>query len=81
MIIEDPEVRKKLTPASWGQTQIEDASHLLVFCGNTSVTPELIDEFINIKSEVQGIDKSGLKGYGDFILGKMKDLSTEQITN
>jgi nitroreductase len=30
-IIENPEVRAKLQPVSWGQSQIVDASHLFVF--------------------------------------------------
>ncbi len=32
LIIEDQETREKLKPASWGQSQISNASHLLVFC-------------------------------------------------
>ena len=31
LIVENPEVRAKLQPASWGQSQIVDASHLFVF--------------------------------------------------
>ena len=29
IIVENPELRAQLQPASWGQTQIVDASHLL----------------------------------------------------
>ena len=36
-IIENPEVRAKLQPVSWGQSQIVDASHLFVFANIVDV--------------------------------------------
>ena len=36
-IVENPEVRAKLQPVSWGQSQIVDASHLLVFANIVDV--------------------------------------------
>ena len=65
--IEDKAIREKLLPASWGQTQISDASHLLVFCGYADVKDEHVDEYMNLKAEVSNIDVANLKGYGDFV--------------
>tara|TARA_R110002050_G_C8962575_1_gene514671 strand:+ start:17986 stop:18615 length:630 start_codon:yes stop_codon:yes gene_type:complete len=67
LIVENPAVREQLLPASWGQVQITQASHLLVFCSNTKVTPENIDTYLKLKSEVQGIDLENLAGYGEFM--------------
>ncbi len=78
LIIEDAELKAKLQPASWGQTQIVDASHLFVFCHFTEVKPHHIDDFISLKSAVQGMDITELKGYGDFVKSKMSGFSPEQ---
>lgn len=67
LIVEDRAMREKLRPASWGQSQISDASHLLVFCNYTEVNEEHIDSFVKIKAEVRNKPYEALKGYGDYI--------------
>ena len=39
VVVNDPDVRAKLRPASWGQPQITDASHLVVFATKTDMSP------------------------------------------
>jgi len=75
--IEDKDLRDKLKPASWDQPQITDASHLLVFCGYADVKDEHIDEYMNLKADTQNLDVEMLKGYGDFVKGKMKEFPVE----
>jgi len=76
--IRNAALREELKPASWGQPQITDASHLLVFCNYADVKDEHIDEYVALKAETQGLDASALQGYGDFIKGKMKERSLEE---
>ena len=45
-IIENKDLRAKIQPAAWGQTQIVDASHLFVFANRTDVTNEDIDKYL-----------------------------------
>lgn len=75
--VENKALREKLLPASWGQTQITGASHLLVFCGYADVKDEHIDEYMNLKAEVSNIDVANLKGYGDFVKGTMSKFPIE----
>ncbi|NRB52568.1 MAG: NAD(P)H-dependent oxidoreductase [Saprospiraceae bacterium] len=79
LIIEDQATREKLKPASWGQPQITDASHLLVFCNYAKVSDDQIDEFIELKSKVQGIPINAIKGYGEFIKGKLAEKSSVEV--
>ena len=67
LVVENTEIREKLVPASWGQTQVADASHLLVFCNFNEVTPEHIDALVKLKSDTQEIPVENLAGYGDFM--------------
>jgi nitroreductase len=32
ILVENPELRAKIQPSAWGQSQIVEASHLIVFC-------------------------------------------------
>ena len=73
LIVEDSALREQLKPASWGQTQITDASHLFVFCSYASVKNEDIDEYINLKASTQGIAPGALTGYGDFMKSKLAE--------
>lgn len=78
LVIEDPELREQLKLASWGQPQITDASHLFVFCNYSEVKDQHIDDYIDLKAKVQGLDKEGLKDYGNMMKGSMSGLSDAQ---
>jgi hypothetical protein len=43
LIIENPEIRAQLRPASWDQSQVTDASHLFVFCTYQNAGPEAVN--------------------------------------
>ena len=78
LVIEDKEIREKLKPASWGQSQITDSSHLFVFCNYTEVNDEHIDDYLRLKAETQELDIEGLKDYGSMMKGSMSGLSDAQ---
>jgi nitroreductase len=81
LIIKDIEIRKKLKPVSWNQSQITDASHLFVFCNYTNVTDDAIDYFIKQTAETRNIDLEQLNGYSDFIKSKLAEKSEEEKTS
>ncbi|AXT62662.1 NAD(P)H-dependent oxidoreductase [Aquimarina sp. AD10] len=78
LIINDKTVREKLKPVSWGQSQITDASHLMVFCNYNKVTDDDVETYINLKAEVQDLPISSLEGAADFMKAKMKEKSAEE---
>nr|WP_299175468.1 NAD(P)H-dependent oxidoreductase [uncultured Allomuricauda sp.] len=79
-VITDAEIREKLKPVSWGQSQITDASHLIVFANVTDFGEELMDGYLENVSTTRNIPAEGLKGYGDFMKSKLLDLPTETKT-
>lgn len=79
LVVENPEIREKLVPASWGQKQVADASHLLVFCNFNEVTPEHIDALVQLKSDTQGIPVENLSGYGDFMKKTISGMPEEVV--
>ncbi len=81
LIIENKDIREKLKPVSWGQSQITDASHLLVFASLTNFGSELVDSYVSNVSTTRNIPEESLKEYSDFMKSNLLDLSKEVKEN
>lgn len=79
--IKDEEIRQKLQPFAWNQSQITEASHLFIFCNQLEVTDKDVEEYIELKAKVSDIDPKVLSGYGDFVKAKMKEKSSSEMEN
>ncbi|MEB8347281.1 NAD(P)H-dependent oxidoreductase [Flavobacteriaceae bacterium KMM 6898] len=77
LVVEDAEIRSKLRPAAWDQSQITDASHLIVLASQNSFGAELVEDYVDNVSETRGIQAEGLKGYADFMISKLMPLSED----
>ncbi|MEM9649617.1 MAG: NAD(P)H-dependent oxidoreductase [Bacteroidota bacterium] len=80
-VITDSDIREKLKPVSWGQSQITDASHLIVFANTTDFGEELLDGYVQNVSQTRNIPEESLKGYGDFMKSKLLDLPADVKNN
>lgn len=69
LVVDDPAIRAKLQPHSWGQSQIVDASHLVVFLVQHPLTAKEVRRFIERTAEVQGVAVESLAGYEKVING------------
>jgi nitroreductase len=78
ILVENPELRAQLQPAAWGQAQIVDASHVLVFANVTNIGDAEIDAYLNNMAETRGLPLDALQGYGDFMKSKISTLPVEQ---
>ncbi|RYC50263.1 NAD(P)H-dependent oxidoreductase [Flagellimonas olearia] len=76
-VISDPEVRERLKPVSWNQSQITDASHLIVFAHATDFGEELVDDFITNLSDTRDIPLDGLNGYAEMMKSNLVGLPTD----
>jgi nitroreductase len=77
IVVENPEVRAKLKDASWGQTQVVDASHLIVFANQTTVTDADVDGYINNIAATRNVPTEALSGYGDYMKGAIGNMPEE----
>lgn len=69
--VRNPEIRKALRPFSWNQSQIEEASHLVVVTSMQEMTAEHIRKHILRTAEVRGQDPAALDGYRQFMETKI----------
>jgi nitroreductase len=71
LVIADPALRAELRPHSWNQSQITDASHLVVFLAQRQIQAAELDRLINATSAIRGVPSDQLGFYRDLM---QKDL-------
>ena len=69
IVVTDPAVRGKLLPASYGQAQIADASHLVVFAAKKNFSEADVDAFIGHTAATRGVPVESLAAYRDMLVG------------
>jgi nitroreductase len=79
-VVNDPGTREKLRAAAWNQSQITDASHLVVFAVRKDLSPADVDRFIARVAEVRNVETASLDGYKSMILGSV-NRPAEQVRN
>jgi nitroreductase len=69
LIVQDAAKRAALLPHSWGQKQVVDCSHFVVFTARTEMKEADVVKFIERTTEVRRIPPEKLVNYRDMILG------------
>src|SRR5258707_5879863 len=69
MVVTDPAVRAKLLPASYGQPQITNASHLVVFAAKRNFNEADVDVFITRAAATRGVSIESLAPFRDMLVG------------
>jgi nitroreductase len=69
LIVQDPAKRAELLPHSWGQKQVVDCSHFVVFTARTEMTEADVARLITRISSVRGTPADSLNRYRDAMLG------------
>lgn len=77
LIIENVDLREKLKSAAWGQSQITEASQLIVFANEINIGDAEIDLYIKNISQAREIPIENLSGYGDFMKSKITTLAQD----
>lgn len=65
IVIKDAALREKLKSASWNQTQITEASEIIVFANKTNITTDYVDSYLEDIANTRSLkleDLNGLKG-------------------
>ncbi len=81
IVVTDPAVRAKLRPASYGQAQITDASHLVVFAAKNNFGEADVDAHINNVAKAQGIPPAALATFRDMLVGGIVKSMDEAARN
>ena len=79
LVVEDPQIRAELRKFAWDQSQITDASALLIFAADVDTNAKSVDEFVDLVSHTRNIPKDALSGYADMMKGSIQGQTPEQI--
>ncbi len=75
IVVSDPAIREKLKPAAWGQTQVTDSSHLVIFAYKKTLSDADIDHYVERIVEVRGTPRESLAEYE----GAMKNAAKQAV--
>ena len=67
IIVSDQETKEKLKPVAWNQSQITDASHIVIFASINNFGEDHINDFIKNVSETRDLAIENLQGYSDLM--------------
>lgn len=68
LVVTNKDVREKMLPHAWGQQQIADASHVLVFAAWDNYTAERINMMFDLVNDERGFKNQGWEDYRNMLL-------------
>lgn len=80
LVIDNPELREKMLPIAHNQSQIKDASHLILFAANTQISEETVDTYMNNVATTRQMPVENLAGFKGMINGFVGSKNEAQIT-
>jgi nitroreductase len=78
ILVENSELRQKLFLHSHKQSQVVDASHLIVLCRYNDIDHEHIEKYAQSIADKRNVDRSSLDGYVKSSLNLIMKMSTEE---
>jgi len=81
IVVENPEIRAKLRPVSWNQSQVTDASHLIVFTRRTEMTEKDVQDFFDLMVSERKVEAEKIEAYRQMMIGgvvKGKDATAQK---
>ena|SRR5690606_28915594 len=78
LIIEDLDLRKSLLPYTYKQSQVVDASHLLVICINETISDADVNDYFDSIGKIRETPETILSPYRKNLIETMKGMTIEQ---
>ena len=72
-VVTDMTVKSQLPAISWGQTQVRDASHVVVLAAKSDLTTEDVDRYIHSISKVRSVPPESLAGLQNVIINSLQN--------
>lgn len=77
LVIENPEIREKLREAAYGQAQLTQASHVIVFAAETAVDEAYVNKYIQLIATTREIGTEHLEAFRQNIVNNINSMSEE----
>jgi len=79
VVIKNKEVQKELVAHSMNQTQIEEASLVLVICIPDNYTSEEVKKYFNLIQKIRNTPDEIIKPFKDFLISDIEKKTQEEL--
>ncbi len=79
LVIRDAKTKKDLVPLTMHQKQVEDASHLLVFCVVSSIDADYVTDYFDMVHKTRGTSKTILAPFRDILIQDFNQKDTNEV--
>lgn len=79
LIISNPEIKKQLVPFSMDQPMVQDASHILILCTESTITSSYIKEHFSRVEAIRNTPRAILDPFETFLLESFSEKDPEDI--
>lgn len=79
VIISNPQIQQNLVPATMHQKQVQDASHLLVFCTETKISSQYIKDHFSRVEKARNTPRETLQPFENFLVASFSEMDSEAI--
>ncbi len=77
IVVSEGELKSKLANHAYGQPQVKDASHVLIFAVQTNIDENIVHEYIDRAADVRKVDKSAFEGYANSMKGYLSSMDSD----
>jgi hypothetical protein len=75
LVVSNSEIKKKLVPFTMDQTQVGNASHVLVICTETKVNSKYIKEYFKLVEAIRNTPRKILEPFEEFLIDDFSEKS------
>lgn len=79
LLVCNKNIQKELVPMSMNQKQIEQASHLAIFCANTKIDSSYIKEFFERIKTIRSVNDAEIDPFRTHLIKSFKSKSNNEI--
>lgn len=79
IVVNNKEMREKIKALAYGQTQITDASDMIIFANKKNIDEALVSEYMNFIAKENGIPVANLDGFKNMINGSFMGKSSGEL--
>jgi len=79
LLVQNKELQKQLVPCSYGQSQVENASHVLVICVEKVIDKEFITQYFKRVKSIRGTSDAILKPFKDSLVADFSKKEAKEV--
>ncbi|MBT8300792.1 MAG: NAD(P)H-dependent oxidoreductase [Maribacter sp.] len=79
LVLQNKKIQKQLVPCSYGQSQVENASHVLVICIENKIDKAFITQYFNRVKHIRGTSDVVLKPFKESLIADFSKKEANEV--